>query len=116
MQRHNVRTLIFVSAIGVGTAIRDAPLFSRLFARTLLRDIYADKAIGEELVRGSGVDWTIVQPAQLTDGPLTGQYRAGIHLKHRGMPKISRADVAHFILRLLEHNEYNRNIVRIGYT
>jgi putative NADH-flavin reductase len=98
MRTHGVRRLIFTSAIGVGDAGRDAPLVSRVAAQTLLRSIYADKVIGERLVRESGLDWTIVQPAQLTDGPLTGRYRAAERLPMHGVPKISRADVAHFLL------------------
>ncbi len=46
------------------------------FFSTLLRGIYADKLIGDDLIRHSGLDWTIVQPAVLTDGPLTRNYRA----------------------------------------
>lgn len=98
MQANGVRRLVFTSAFGVGDAIRDLPLLPALFARTLLRGIYADKAIGEALIRGSAVDWTIVQPAQLTNGPLTGNYRTGERLELRGMPSVSRADVAHCIL------------------
>jgi putative NADH-flavin reductase len=101
MRACGVRRLIWTSAIGVGETIRDAPLFSRLFARTLLRGIYADKIEGENAIRESGLDWTIVQPVQLTDGPLTGNYRFGERLALRGIPTISRADTAHFIVHEL---------------
>ena len=82
----------------MGAAVADVPFLPALFARTLLRGIYADKVIGERLVRDSGLDWTIAQPAALTDGPLTARYRVGERLEMRGVPKISRADVAHFLL------------------
>lgn len=101
MQANGVRRLVFTSAFGVGDAIRDLPLLPALFGRTLLRGIYADKAIGEALIRGSAVDWTIVQPAGLTNGPLTGSYRAAERLELRGIPTVSRADVAHCILQQL---------------
>lgn len=115
MESAGVRRLIFTSAIGVGDAVREAPLFSRLLIRFLLKDIYADKLVGEDLIRRSGLDWTIVQPAQLTDGPLTSRYQTGDHLKLRGMPKVSRADVAHCILERLDDPSSVRRIVRIGY-
>jgi hypothetical protein len=51
----------------------------------------------------------------LTDGPLTGSYRAGEHLELRGMPKISRADVAHFILAEAEHGTFIRKTVVLSY-
>jgi len=93
-----VRRLVFTSALGVGDTFRDSPLVAKLFFSTLLRGIYADKLIGDELIRKSNVDWTIVQPSQMTDKPLTKQYRSGERLKMSGMPQVSRADVAHFLL------------------
>jgi len=115
MRTHRVPRLIFTSAIGVGAAFQDAPLFSKLLIRLLLRDIYADKAVGEDLIRRSEVEWTIVQPAQLTDGPLTRKYQVAEDLKLRGMPKISRADAVHFLLSQLDDTTYVRKVVRIGY-
>ena len=98
MQASGVRRLVFTSALGVGASYKDSPLLCKIFFTTLLRGIYADKLRGDNLIRQSGLDWTIVQPAVLTDGPLTRNYRAGEHLPMSGMPTISRADTAHFIL------------------
>lgn len=115
MHAHGVRRLIFTSAIGVGDTIRDAPLFSRMMIRFVLNDIYADKIAGEKHILRSDLDWTLVQPAQLTDGPLTRTYRAGEHLAMRGMPKISRADTAHFIISQLDATAFVRKVVLIAY-
>ena len=115
MRTHRVRRLIFTSAIGVGDTIRDAPLFSRMVIRFLLSDIYADKEAGEALIRRSDLDWTLVQPAQLTDGPLTGTYRVGERLTLRGMPKVSRADTAHFILSQLDDTTFLRKVILLAY-
>jgi putative NADH-flavin reductase len=102
MRAHGVRRLIFTSAIGVGDAVRNIPFLPALFARTLLRGIYADKVIGERMVRESGLEWTIAQPAGLTNGPRTGRYQAAERLTLSGVPKIARADVAHFLLAQVE--------------
>lgn len=115
MRGAGVRRLVYTSAIGVGDSFADAPLFSRTLIRVLLRNVYEDKAAGEESVQRSGLDWTIVQPAQLTDGPLTGSYLAGEGIRHRGMPRISRADVAHFLLGRLADSSSIGKILRIGY-
>lgn len=101
MPREGVRRLVLVSAFGVGDSRRDAPLVPRVMYRLLLGNIFADKLAGEARVRASGLDWTFVYPTLLTDGPRTGRYRAAERLALRGMPKISRADVADFILRAL---------------
>jgi putative NADH-flavin reductase len=115
MSAVGVGRLVFTSAIGVGTAYGDAPLASKALIKLLLRDIYADKAIGEELIRRSELEWTIVQPARLSDGPLTRQYQAGEHLRHHGMPAISRADLAHFLLQQVDDRTYLRKTVRLSY-
>jgi len=101
MEQQGVRRLIIVSANGVGDTRRHAPLLPRLMYSLLLTGIFADKQAGEDIVRASSLEWTITYPTLLTDGPRTGAYRAGERLKLKGMPKISRADVAEFVLRQL---------------
>ena len=111
MQRAGVRRLVVVSAFGVGDSRRDAPLVPRLMYRLLLGNIFADKKAAEDFLRGTSLDWTFVYPVLLTDGPRTGRYRAGERLDLRGVPKISRADVADFILRELREPAYMRKTV-----
>jgi putative NADH-flavin reductase len=81
----------------------------------ILKDIYPDKLIGENLIRNSDRDWTIVQPASLTNGQLTRRYRAAEHLRHRMVATISRADLAHFLLSQLDDRTYVRRIVQLEY-
>lgn len=115
MQRAHVHRLILVSAFGVGESRRDAPLIPRIMYRVLLRDIFTDKECAEEGLRGSDLDWTIVYPVLLTDGPLTRKYRIGGRLELHGIPKISRADVAHFILTEVEDRAFVRKAAVISY-
>jgi putative NADH-flavin reductase len=115
MESARVARLIFTSAIGVGNAFSEAPLFSKFVIRVILRHIYADKLMGEALIEKSDRDWTIVQPAGLTNGPLTQRYRAGDHLTHRSFATVSRADLAHFLLSQLDDRTYVRKIVQLGY-
>ena len=114
MRRHGVRRLVFTSAFGVGDTRRHIPLVPRLFAGTLLREIYADKAAAEALVRQSDLDWTIVHPTGLADRPLAGRYRAGERLDLRGFPTIGRADLAHFLLSKLDDPTYVRKVVTVS--
>jgi hypothetical protein len=55
----------------------------------------------------SRLDWTIVRPGGLTDGPRTGDYLHGTDVDVEAAP-ITRADVADFLLRVLERNLYVR--------
>jgi putative NADH-flavin reductase len=115
MQANRVRRLIVESAMGVGITSQDAPIIPRILHRTLLRDIFADKRAAEELITRSDLDWTIVHPTGLTNGPLTGTYRAGEHLTLRGFPTISRADTAHFMVREVETAAFVRKVVIVSY-
>jgi putative NADH-flavin reductase len=115
MQAHGVRRIVLVSAFGVGASRREAPILPRILYRLLLEDIFADKLAGEAYLRDSGLDWTIVYPVLLTNGPRTGRYRSGEHLVLSGMPKISRADVADFVLAQLADGRYLRKVVAISY-
>jgi putative NADH-flavin reductase len=116
MQTAGVGRLIFTSAFGVGETYRDVPLVPRMAIRTLLRDLYADKQVGEDELRrlGSDIDWTFVYPVTLTNGPRTGHYRAGERLTLHGLPRISRADVADFILRQMDDTTYSRRGVLVS--
>ena len=73
--------------------------------RAALRMHYADLALMENILRDSGLDWTVVRPPRLTDKPLTGTYRTGNGQNLRRGLLVSRADVAHYMLRLLEQPE-----------
>jgi putative NADH-flavin reductase len=73
-------------------------LFDRLFELLMLRKVYADKDCQQAIIRGSGLDWTIVRPAVLNDKPARGSVRALTDLSAFQGGAISREDVAGFIL------------------
>jgi putative NADH-flavin reductase len=114
MERTGARRLVVMSALGVGATREQAPWLPRLMCRVLLTDIFADKAAGERIVEASALDWTIVYPPLLTDGPATGRYRSGEALELRGMPKVSRADVAHFMVAALDSRQWSRKRVIVS--
>lgn len=115
MEEAGVQRIILVSAFGVGESLRDAAPIPGIMYRVLLRDIFADKHAAEEALRASALDWTIVRPVLLTNGPMTGRYRVAERLDMRGMPKISRGDVAHFILSEAESRTFVRKAAVISY-
>ena len=115
MESERVRRLVFCSAFGVGETWRDTPLLPRILIRVLLRDLYADKEIADALLRRCALDWTIVYPTALTNGAHTGRYRSGERLVLRGNPKISRADVADFLVRQVEDGAFVRKGMLVSY-
>ncbi len=106
MEQAGVRRFIHLSAYGVAGTWRDAPPVPRVFIKTLLRAIYADKRRGEMILRRSSLEWVIVCPTALTNKPAAGRYRVGERLELRGLPSVARADVARFILSQLHDSSY----------
>jgi putative NADH-flavin reductase len=100
MKQQGVRRLVITSSFGVGESRLKAAWWQRMVFSTLLRAPYADKEIMEPEVRASGLEWTLLRPVGLTNGPLTGRYRA-THETPRKI-QISRADVAAAILDAVE--------------
>jgi putative NADH-flavin reductase len=118
MQRRGARRAFFISASAIEIS-PVLPAFVRWVAKNviqkLLRHMYADLRIMEDRVKKSGLDWTIVRPPQLTDKPLTGQYRFAVNSFLRNCLKISRADVAHFMLHHAGDRGTFRSVVEVGY-
>jgi len=79
----------------------DAPLLryvARPVVNLFLGHQFADFRAMEGIVRGSGLDWTIVRPPRLTWKPFTGRYRTSHDQNVRGGLVISRADLAAALL------------------
>jgi putative NADH-flavin reductase len=82
--------------------------------KTFLRATYADLAVMEDALRHSGLDWTVVRPPRLTDGPLTASYRTEYGQNIRGGFRISRADVAHLMLQSLDRPDTVGQVIGIA--
>jgi putative NADH-flavin reductase len=73
--------------------------------RSAIRGVYDDLAGMEDVLRASGLDWTVVRPPRLTNGPLTGTYRTASGRNLRRGLFVSRADVAHLMLGVFDRPE-----------
>jgi len=99
MRKHQVRRLIAMSTFGAGDSRPLVnPLPRALIFGLVLRSEVADKEAMEALLVASDLDWTVVRVGILTDGPRTGRYRTRDDGSIRGMGKVSRNDVADFML------------------
>lgn len=112
MARHGVRRLVCVTGIGAGDSRGHGGFFyDRIIQPLFMRTIYEDKDRQEALLRASDVDWTIVRPGSLTNGPATGLVRALTNLDGVTAGHVSRADVAGFIVENLETSEFRGTAV-----
>ena len=103
MQRHNVRRLLVVTAMGTGESWNRLSLVNKFFYATLLKSSREDHESQETAVKESGLDWTIVRPSGLTDTPRIGVYDVGEDIAAT-TSKIARADIADLILKELKEN------------
>ncbi len=85
------------------------PLFPKV------KKMFTDKVIQERYIKQSDLDWVIVRSARLTNGPRTGVYKAGEPLAFRPNSRISRADIADFLLRQVVDDTYLHRIPRLRY-
>ena len=111
MRRAGVRRLVVQSSLGAGDSGQQLPQPFRLFAKVALAKPIADHNAQEDAVRASGLDWTIVRPPGLTDQPATGEWLA-LEVGDGGTlnGRISRADLAAFILASLDSDAAGREV------
>lgn len=104
MQSQPPQKLVSVSGIGAGDSKGHGGfLYDRILNPLLLKTIYADKDKQEAIIKASKVEWLIVRPGFLTDGVRTGNYQIIDDLTGITAGKISRLDVADFILKQLQN-------------
>lgn len=117
MRHAGVRRLMCLSSAGleipdeISLAQR---LVTRLVIQRLYRHGYTDMAAMERVVTASGIDWTIIRPPMLTDGPFTGRYRSAANHHLSNSKSISRTDLAHYMLTHIEDHETWRKTVEVS--
>ena len=117
MEKAGVRRFICQSTLGVGDSEANLNfLWKYIMFGLLLRPAYLDHIDQENHVMQSSLDWTIVRPAAFTDGPHTGQYKHGFGGTDKTVTlKISRADVADFMLTQLTDATYLHKTPGLSY-
>ncbi len=117
MQKAGIRRFICQSSFGVGDSRKDLPFFTRyIIVGIFLRHAFADHERQEPLIKKSNLEWTIVRPPYLTHGVLTGNYQHGLTWSGmKNKSKISRADVADFMLKQLTNTTYLHQTPWVSY-
>ena len=86
-----------------------------LVGRLFFPSVVADASGMEEIFKRSELNYTLVRPPRLTDGPHTGNYRVREgHLPRLGFA-ISRADVADCFLNVLDDPQTIRKVLGASY-
>lgn len=116
MQKYGVKRLISLTGAGVDTPQDKPKLMNHVIKFTLKvmsGNVLKDAEQHAEVIRNSPLDWVIVRGPMLNDGPHTGKYRVGWVGVNTGT-RISRADVADFLLKQVSDNTYLRQAPMIS--
>jgi putative NADH-flavin reductase len=113
MKEKNIGRIISLSGGGLPFPEKDEPKFADKLIRTIMK-IVVPKVLNDaikhhEVLKSSGLKWTIVRGPRLTNNPKTGTYRVG-WVGVNASTKISRADLADFIVSQVEDEKFNHQM------
>ena len=110
MDAHGVPRFVCETSLGIGDSAGRMGLYYTFFTIPVILPFYFwDKTRQEQVIAASNVEWTIVRPGVLTNARRRGRHRHGFHIgSFLWTVRISRADVADFMLDQLESNTYLR--------
>jgi putative NADH-flavin reductase len=117
MQIAGVSRIICLSASGIEIE-PELPLPMRLFIKHILQPIlknsYSDLKKMEDYLRQSNLNWTIVRPPRLNNKTVTAKYRIVVNVYMPRQIKISRADVAHYMVNHIDDTTAFRAVAKIA--
>ncbi|MGH3144196.1 MAG: NAD(P)-dependent oxidoreductase [Rubrobacter sp.] len=117
MKRHGLRRLVSLTGAGVRDPEDRPKLLDRVIVAALKlvqRDVLEDGVRHAEVIKRSGLEWVVVRGPMLNEGEKTGEYRVGYVGKNSGS-KISRADLADFMLGQLADDTYLVRMPMVSY-
>lgn len=107
MQAKNVKRLLAVTGLGAGDSRgHGGPLYDAVLFPLILKRIYYDKDVAEQMIKASKLDWTIARPGILTNGAAQRRYQVLTDPASWRGGAISRADVAEFLASEVTDNCY----------
>ncbi len=117
MKANGVDRLICQSTLGAGESTNNLNFFwKHIMFGWYLKQVFLDHELQEHYVQNSDLDWTIIRPGAFTDGEKTESYQHGFSTKDKSIKlKISRADVADFILKQVSDRRYLHQTPGLSY-
>ncbi len=112
MHIRRVKRILFVTSFGISDNIF---LPEKILINVFLHNVFADLPTQEKLIKESGLEYTIVRPARLVDGQKTGKYKAEENLPIWPWSKITRSDVADFILHTIQNKNMIQKTITLSY-
>ncbi len=106
--------VIIITGFGAGESSGYLSFFMRTVINLFLKEQNINKTLMEEIIANSNLNWEIVRPGMLTNGKFTGNYKS-LNKLEKGMKvsKISRADVAHYLISEVEKPKFIHQYVAL---
>lgn len=116
MEHLGVTRLICQTTLGLGESWHNLNFFWKyIMFGSLLKKAFKDHKIQEDCINESNLDFTIVRPSAFTKEPSTQNFQVGFDAKIRNLKlKISRADVAYFMVGQLNSAKFIRKTISIS--
>jgi len=116
MEAKGKTRFICQTSLGFGDSKYLLPWHMKYFIVPLiLKSAFADHQLQETVIEKSSLDWTIVRPGNMTNGKKTEKYKHGFGINEKIKLKISRSDVAHFMLNQINNNNYLHQKIGLSY-
>lgn len=118
MDARGVKRIISLSGGGLPYPEKDQPKFADKMIRFIMKvavpKILNDAIKHHQVLQESGLDWVIVRGPRLTNEAKQGKYRVG-WVGVNASTHIGRADLADFILRLVDDETFNHQMPFVSY-
>ncbi|WP_347548253.1 SDR family oxidoreductase [Pseudalkalibacillus hwajinpoensis] len=111
MSIHEVKRIVYMASAGIN---KEIPGITGFIAGKLLQNVLADHQRAADLLEASETDWTVIRPMGLTNDGRTGDYRKARSGVPRGGRRISREDVADFMLKTVSNHLYIRESIGLA--
>lgn len=116
MKNNGIGRFICQTSLGFGDSKEVLPWHMKyLIVPFILKNAFKDHELQEKVITQSNLHWTIVRPGNMTNGKITKHYKHGFEPSEKIKLKVSRADVAHFMLSQIDNVQYLNKKVGISY-
>ncbi|MEO6869675.1 MAG: SDR family oxidoreductase [Ginsengibacter sp.] len=118
MKKNSVCRLICISAGAVDVPPK-GNIMTKFFIKHLLqrifKNLYSDMLVMEKLVKATDLNYTIVRPPWLRNTKLTRKYRVAVSEHLHNPTKISRADLAHYLVNNIDTVQTFKKTIELSY-
>jgi len=112
MQKSRVSKIVSISSAGI---LSEFSLITNFILKLFYKHVINDHRLAARIIMSSGLEYTLARPLSLTEGALTKKYRSTPIGVPKGGKAISRQDLAHFLLHVVESGEHQNETVGLAY-